>query len=532
MESLPQEVDKLFSEWAKASSPGCALAVMKDGKVVYKQGYGMANLEYNIPITPKTIFHVASVSKQFVGMAITLLADEGKFSVDDDIRKYLTDLPDFGHTITIRHLLHHTSGLRDQWELLGLAGWRSDDVIKTEDIKELVFNQQELNFKPNDEHMYSNTGYTLLGLIVEEASGKSLKDYCQETMFEPLGMNHTHFHDDHEMIVENRAYSYYPRDEQGFKHAVLSFATVGASSLFTTVEDLALWEQNFYDATIGNKDAFEQMYSQGVLNDGEQLSYAFGLGIGERKGLKTIEHSGGDAGFRSHLVRFPEQHFSVAILSNLGSIIPSDLAYSVADLYLADSYPEEANKKEDAIVELSEEQLVSKTGLYRNEALAITLGFEIKEDKFILAAGAGFELAARSENIFYLVAFPKVSFEFRTAEDGAKQVHERVGEAKAKVFTKLELVAPSDEELSSYLGVYYSPELDVSYTLLVKDNQLFLKRRKHGLHYLHPTFTDGFIAKEWPSYDIVFQRDEQKLITGFRLSLGRVRNLWFVKQGM
>ncbi|MCW4036925.1 MAG: beta-lactamase family protein, partial [Candidatus Bathyarchaeota archaeon] len=204
---INKKIDEIFSEWDRTDSPGSALAVLKDGEIVYKRGYGMANLEYGIPITPTTIFHVASVSKQFTAFAVALLAQEGKLSLDDDVRRYVPDLPDFGETITIRHLIHHISGLRDQWELLIAAGWRMEDVIKTEDVLELVREQKELNFKPGSEYLYCNTGYTLMALIVERVSGKPFRDFCAERIFQPLAMENTHFHDDHKMIVENRAYS-------------------------------------------------------------------------------------------------------------------------------------------------------------------------------------------------------------------------------------------------------------------------------------------------------------------------------------
>lgn len=232
---LTKKVDQLFATWDKPESPGAAIAVIKDGVVVYKRGYGSANLEYNVPITPQTVFHVASVSKQFTAFAIALLAHQGKLSLDDDIRKHLPEVPDFGKKITIRHLIHHTSGLRDQWTLLGMAGWRLDDVITKEHILKMVRHQKELNFDPGAENLYSNTGYTLLAVIVERVSGQSFRDYTDANIFKPLGMTNTHFHDDHERIVKNRAYSYSPAGPGGgFKAAPLNYANVGATSLFTT----------------------------------------------------------------------------------------------------------------------------------------------------------------------------------------------------------------------------------------------------------------------------------------------------------
>ncbi len=257
---LTKKVDQLFATWDKPESPGAAIAVIRDGAVIYKRGYGSANLEYNVPITSQTVFHVASVSKQFTAFAITMLANQGKLSLDDDIRKHLPELPDFGKKITIRHLIFHTSGLRDQWTLLGMAGWRLDDVITKEHIMKIVRHQKELNFDPGAEYLYSNTGYTLLAVIVERVSGQPFRDYTEASIFKPLGMTNTHFHDDHERIVKNRAYSYSSAGPgRGFKAAPLTYANVGATSLFTTAEDLARWVINFEDKKIGGVDVIKQM---------------------------------------------------------------------------------------------------------------------------------------------------------------------------------------------------------------------------------------------------------------------------------
>src|SRR5580704_4443905 len=310
--SLNEKVDKAFERWDSLSSPGCALAVIKDARIVYKRGYGMADLDHNIPIGPASIFHIASISKQFTATAIVLLAQEGKLSLDDEVRKYIPELPDFGEPITIRHLIHHTSGLRDQWDLLELAGWRySLDLITDDDVMALISRQKSLNFKPGSKHLYCNTGYTLLAQIVKRVSGQSLREFTLNRMFRPLGMNNTHFRDDHAEIVKNQAYGYVrDRSKGGFRLSVTNFDTVGATSLLTTVEDLALWDQNFYEPRAGGKALIEQMIERGKLNDGKEVDYAFGLSRGKYRGLATVDHAGSDAGYRADLLRFPDQHFS------------------------------------------------------------------------------------------------------------------------------------------------------------------------------------------------------------------------------
>ena len=276
---LTAKIDSLFQKWDNDSSPGASVSILKDGEIILKKGYGMANLEYDIPIRPSTIFHIASESKQFTDFCIVLLAQQGKLSLDDDIRKWLPEVPDFGKKIGIRNLIYHTSGLRDQWQLLAISGTRLDDVITQDHILKLVKNQKELNFEPGSRYLYCNTGYTLLAEIVKKVSGLSLREFAEKEIFGPLGMDDTHFHDNYKEIVKNRAYSYSQKDSITFENSVLSYSTIGATSLFTTVKDEAKWLNNYFTAQVGGPEAIEQMYERGILNSGDTLSYAFGLGI-------------------------------------------------------------------------------------------------------------------------------------------------------------------------------------------------------------------------------------------------------------
>ena len=358
-ESLEAKVDQVFAEWDKPDSPGAALSVIRDGEIIYKRGYGMANLEYDIPIAPTTIFDIASISKQFAGFAIATLLHEGKLSLDDDIRMHLPDVPDFGKKITIRHLVHHTSGLRDWVQALVIAGGEMDDVISFKHILKMVRRQKELNFEPGTAFLYSNTGYNLLAEIVETITGDSFREWTDANIFKPLAMTNTHFHDDHEMIVKNRAYSYLSVKDDGFKNAVNNLTALGSSSLYSTVEDLAKWILNFDNARIGGQVVVEQMHQRGVLNNGEQISYAFGLDIGKYRALKTVGHGGSWRGFRSHLIRFPAQKFGVVILCNLDTFNPLNLAKKIADLYLADVLAPEAPKPDTQPLERIETEPLS-----------------------------------------------------------------------------------------------------------------------------------------------------------------------------
>ena len=361
-------------------------------RIIHKQGYGTANLEYDIPITTGTIFDIASVSKQFAAFAITTLAHDGKLSLDDDIQRHLPDVPDFGSIITIRHLLHHTSGLRDWVQSLVIAGVAMEDVISFKHILKMARYQKALNFEPGEAYLYSNTGYNLLAEIVETVTGDSFKEWTDTNIFKPLAMMNTHFHDDHQMILKNRAYSYQTVENGGFKHAINNTTALGSSSLYSTVEDLAKWILNFDNIRIGEQTVIEQMHQRGVLNNGEQISYAFGLNIGEYRGLKTVGHSGSWRGFRSHLIRFPDQKFGVVILCNLDTFNPLRLAEKVADLYLADVLapvetfePEKAAEPaEDAKPKpLTPEQLTEFEGDYYTEELDTTYSIRLYENQLV-----------------------------------------------------------------------------------------------------------------------------------------------------
>ena len=391
-ETLEAKVDQLFTEWDKPDSPGAAVAVTSDSEIIYTQGYGTANLEYDIPITPTTIFDIASVSKQFAAFAIATLAHAGKLSLDDDIRVHLPDVPDFGNTITIQHLLLHTSGLRDWVQSLVIAGIEMEDVISFKHILKMARHQKALNFEPGAAYLYSNTGYNLLAEIVESVTGDSFREWTDTHIFKPLGMANSHFHDDHQIILKNRAYSYQAVENGGFKHAVNNTTALGSSSLYSTVEDLAKWILNFDDTQIGEQTVIEQMHQRGVLNNGEQISYALGLSIGEYRGLKTVGHSGSWRGFRSHLIRFPEQKFGVVILCNLDTFNPLRLTEKVADIYLADILaPVEASEPEKAAAPaentkpepLTPEQLAEFEGDYYTEELDTTYSIRVHENQLI-----------------------------------------------------------------------------------------------------------------------------------------------------
>ena len=329
-------VDEIFADYDNTRSPGCAVGVIHDGEFVLRRGYGMANLEHGLPLTSESVFRIGSTSKQFTAASVLLLVEEGKLSLDDDVRKYVPELPEFELPVTIRHLIHHTSGYRDYLTLMSLAGVRGDDYYTDEELLEMLSRQKELNFAPGDEYLYSNSGYWLLSQVVRGAGGESLRQYAEEKIFAPLGMDNTHFHDDHTHIVPNRASGYAP-DGGGYRISMTTLPMVGDGGVFTTVDDLFHWDQNFYDSSINSPRFVEDMQTVGILNDGEELDYAFGLNIGTYRGLRTVSHGGSFVGFRAEMLRFPDQRLTVICLCNRADANPSRRARRVAEVYLEGS---------------------------------------------------------------------------------------------------------------------------------------------------------------------------------------------------
>jgi CubicO group peptidase (beta-lactamase class C family) len=384
-------VDKLLAPWNTPGSPGCALAIIKDGKIIYKNGYGEANIELGVPITPHTVFYVGSISKQFVAFCVALLEAQGKLNFDDDIRQYIPEFPDYGHLITIRHLIHHTSGIRGYLMLMDLAGMDIGYYHQAGDvIKNLLTRQKALNFKPGEKYQYSNSGYLLLAEIVSRVSGMSFREFAHKHILEPLGMKNSRFHDDYTELIKNRASSYLAGKKNKYKNFISTFDLVGSGGLYTTVEDLFLWVQNFYHYRVGGKALIDTVLTRGKLNNNEEIFYAFGLGHDEYKGLKIVGHPGALGGYSGMLMRFPEQQFSVICLSNFEAFNPGRTCYQMADLYLKDQFkpvPEKTKEKKvhtDEPITLaspSPEDLQEYMGKFFSEELNVIYKFIIREGK-------------------------------------------------------------------------------------------------------------------------------------------------------
>jgi len=384
-------VDDIFAKFDRTNSPGCALAIIMDGKIVYRRCFGMASLDHEITIKPYTVFRIGSMSKQFTAASILILHKMGKLSLDDDIRRYIPEMPEYKWPITIRHLVHHTGGIREYEMLQDLAGELNDQGHHSnDDILELLTRQKGLNFKPGEKCQYANSGYTLLSIIIERVSGMSIGQFTKKNIFDPLNMKNTFILEDNTVIVKNRATGY-SVEHNGFKVNETLNESTGDGAVFTTIEDFFLWDQNFYHNRIDCNEFIEDMQKVGKLNDGSDATlgrgqlkygYASGLVISKYRGLKTIGHGGAFVGFRAGYVQFPDNKFSVIILANLADIKTVDLCYDIADIFLEDYFLEEkpAKPNEESLTEqleqeppiLSGEKLREYVGEYYGDELMVT----------------------------------------------------------------------------------------------------------------------------------------------------------------
>ena len=376
-DSIVHRIDAIFSRYSP-ETPGCALGVFENGRIVLEKGYGSANIEYGVPWTPTTPTIMGSVSKQFTAAAIALLAEQGRLSLDDDVRRYVPELPDYGKRITIAELVHHTSGIRDFWALVDAAGMRYDDGYTVGDVVALAARQRHLNFDPGAEYNYSNTGYVLLGEIVHRVSGRTLRQFADEQIFAPLGMRSSHFHNDHNEPVHGRAFAYSPAPGGGWRINVWNNDIVGQGGLMTTVEDLQKWDENFYTGRVGGAKFLAQQLERGRLANGTQIAYAFGLEIGDYRGLQTVEHAGSTGGYRTDITRFPAQHTTVVTLCNVSSADATGMARRVADVVLAGRFTKPvpaaasaraAARQAGAPVSLSPAQVAPLAGTYYADEL-------------------------------------------------------------------------------------------------------------------------------------------------------------------
>jgi len=532
-DSIRAKIDKLFAEYDNKKSPGCAVGIVMGDTLIFARGYGMANLEYDIPITPETAFQVASVSKQFTAYCTLLLAKEGKLKLNDDVRKYLAWFPNMHAKITIRNLLNHTSGIRDQWQLMVISGTRLEDVITQEHIIKLLSEQRTLNFRPGEQYSYSNSGYTIMAEIIGTITHHSLRQYSDSAIFRPLGMNDTHFLDDYREIIENRSYSYGRIDSNNFVNSILNYANVGATNLFTNVRDMSRWIMNFYEPKVGDRRDIELLTRNSILNDSTVLNYGLGIGLEPYKGLRQFSHSGADAGYRTNISVFPDLRMGFIVFSNLADFDPVAKTHAIADLFLNDSAKEnQSSLKEPAD---STQAILSDTlsvmkflGHYISDE-GIPLKLNLNDKKLYYQIYDETKLLVKdSSNVYSIFGSPEIRFILNFQQNDTSI--EILSANSYFHLTKYNKYNTQDDKfLSLYTGSYYSPELDTKYNIVLRDHELWLTNSKYNRTKLALVNEDHLTNGFWWMNHLRIMRNNRGLITGFEVNCGRINHLQFLR---
>ncbi|WP_419858554.1 serine hydrolase domain-containing protein [Candidatus Palauibacter irciniicola] len=516
-------LDAVFADYA--DGPGCAFAVSRDGQQVMARAYGMANLEWDLPNTPETVFEPGSVSKQFTAAATILLALDGRIDLDDDIREYFPEMPDYGEPITVRMLIHHTSGLRDWGSVAGIHGWGRTTRIHThKHALDIASRQLALNYEPGRYYSYTNTGYNLQAMLVERVTGQTFDEFSQERIFGPLGMTKTQWRDDFTEIVEERSIGY-RRGDDGEWHMLMPFENVhGNGGLLTTVGDLLRFTRNLDTGEVGGPEFIRLMHEQGMLDSGRQISYAGGLFVGEYRGVREVQHSGGTAAYRGFLTRFPDHGLAVSVMCNRGEANPGGLARSVAELYLGDAIDEEASE-DPAGTDVDPARVAAFAGGYRDTRTGQFMELTADGSSLRLGLGpGGMSLAAMSETEFASPA--GVSIVFDAAAGGGTRPGATMDTPVADDvrIEPVEGFEPSASDLAAYVGAYRSDEAEVTYWVEVEDGGLVLKDRYGDGPSLTPVYPDAF---RQGGSTFIFRRDETGRVTQASLSQGRVWDLRF-----
>ncbi len=514
------QVDRIFS-FASTTSPGCAVAVDRNGRTLVSRAYGMANLEYDVPVTPNTLFEAGSVSKQFTAASVLLLEQDGKLSLEDPIARYFPELPDYAKRISIRQMLNHTSGLRDWGTVMAVTGWpRGTRTYTHVHVLDIIAKQKSLNYEPGAEYLYSNSNYNLAAMLVERVSGMTLSEFTRTRLFQPLGMLHTSWRDDYTRIVKQRATAY-GRAGTGWRQEMPFENVYGNSSLLTTVGDLTIWNRNFWKPAIGGPDFTRQMETRGVLNDKTTISYALGLYVDDR-GHHLVSHDGATAGYRASLMRYPEQGLSVALLCNAGAANPGSLGRQVATLFLPARPPTVADAAASPTAAgpmPSPENLRSRAGVYREVRTGEPMRLAVRDS--VIEFGRAGRIRPVSATTFVFGGG-------RVELTGANTLRVALGDGEVFDFVRERDWAPTPADLTQYTGTYMSDEAEATFRFEVKNGVLTAVDRYGRGVPLVPHYKDGFVSAQ--NTIMVFRRDASGKVAAVSFGLGRVRDLRFRKQ--
>lgn len=527
-QNLQSEIEVLFSTWKKPNNPGGNVLISHKNKIIFSETYGLANIPYRIPMEKETIFNIGSVSKQFTAMGIIVLQLEGKLSIDDKIHKYLPELNHFEKPITIRHLLHHTSGIRSSPEMFGLAGWRDGDAISNEDAYRYLAKQTDLNFATGTEYMYSNSGYILLAKIIENITKQNFKTWMKEKIFQPLQLNATFIEEDFSKITTQTATSYTETEPSIYTTIENNDLTYGASNVYSTIEDILKWSKYYLNAPNEWKKAFAMLQTLDVLPSGSTNNYAFGVFVDDFYGNSRIQHSGAIAGFQSIVYSYPDEDLQIVILSNFTSNQLSKIADQISQLFLQNKSKSSKNEETIHHIHVDSEILKKYEGMYWNDknnySRKIYLENETlwylrsngKKSPLIPIAETQFQIGGINEKL--LLKF-EVSLNKMTLFSPNNVID---------TFDRYEDKALTTEELKKYTGTFYSPELETSYQIIFKNDKLY------GYHSRFGEFEIQILKKDilsWSGMAISkYKMDKSGNIVGLYISMNRIRNLWFEKK--
>lgn len=535
----PAKIDALFAKWDRTDGPGLAVGVFVDGKTVHTAGYGMANLDEGIPITPASVFGTFSLAKSFTTACAAILLDEGKITLDDDIRQHVTELPVYAETIRIKHLLRCRSGLQDYLHALMLAGRDRDDVWTKDEVFDMICRQKTMPFAAGELFNYSNTDYFLLGLIVERVSGESLREFANQRIFSPLGMHNTLFDDDRSQPLKNRVLGYARRADGRYYRIGMNSSTVGAIGLKTTVGDLLKWDRNFRENQLGGGTRLREFFSAGSLIANDNC--LCGYGGQDYRGLKRVCQTGGGPGFLAHFVRFPDHNVSISLLSNLSEDYQwhemERIVGEIAQLYLGEHFAESpvaVEWAEDPItVQLSPTQLHMKTGGYQRPdgsfvRLVVDQG-ALAVDKFNSAfpPATPVRLTSLDENRFRAAA-AHVQYDLLFDADSHEQPDSltiRYQDGYTQQWKRVEIASPTREELNAYAGEYYCDNLGVVHRFSVDNRQLVVQFNFGRKKRLVPATADVFVPAtgQWDNMRFEFSRDQSDDVQSFGVTFERVQ---------
>ena len=539
------QIDTLFKKYDASNAPGYALGIIQNGQLVFSRGYGSANLDYNIPITDSTAFYIGSMAKQFTAAALLILEAQGKLDFKAEVKTYLEDFPSYAYPITIEHLVHHISGIREtnSMQLFQGTDLKFEEVFNTDDLYNLVIAQKELNFEPGTEYRYSSGGYAVLAKVVEQLSGLSFRDFLKQYIFEPLGMQYTIVSDNHNEVIKNRAVSYWPISDTAWERRNLVFDAYGDGGIITTVKDLVQWDKAFYQDLLGVKDFAEKMYQKGRLNSGRQIEYARALQIRNYKGQRMITHNGGMLGFRVDMVRFPDQKTSIILLGNSAYMNPTGDALKLADIVLKDYFSTpnvNSSMTPDMVAKPIPSALVAqKAGYYWTDQMNYFRRLSFQNDSLFMDSGnAAYKqyLLPLSENEYYLEGQGDPLKLVFTPDESVYKLTISFG----PIIRKFRLFDPeppqSLKEIQSYIGTYTSDELDCNYQIFKEADILYLQIGKQAPKQIFPLPPNTRMVWNgkrmlWIGFgEIKFDIDLSGKVLGFTIGDQRVSGIYFKRE--